>query len=254
MLQRLDRLYRQAATGFAFACLFIGGCLLAATVLPLLALVPGHRRERAQLVVRGTFRFYLAMLRCLSLLKLDIEGREKLAGCRGRLIVANHPSLLDVVMLMALVPDAQCIVKNQLWGNPFLGGLVRRAGYIRNDLEPEELIDACRSTLKRGGNIIIFPEGTRSVPGALPRFHRGFANIATLTRAQVQPVVITCSPPTLCKGDPWWSVPSTRPVFRVLIKDCVDETAYLDHRYRSLASRKLVSRMEAYYAEHLARA
>jgi 1-acyl-sn-glycerol-3-phosphate acyltransferase len=252
MRQQLDRLYRRGATGFAFACLFLGGCILAATVLPSIALLPGHRRERAQIVIRATFRFYLAMLQRLSLLHIDIDGRERLDHCRGRLVVANPPSLLDIVMLMALIPDAQCIIKHQLWSSRFLGGVMRHAGYIRNDLEPGALIEACRASLARGGNIIVFPEGTRSAPGGAPRFHRGFANIATLTGAQVQPIVITCTPPTLRKGDPWWAIPETRPVFQVLIKECLDADSYLGYRYRSVASRKLVERMEAYYAEQLA--
>ncbi|MGE5540445.1 MAG: lysophospholipid acyltransferase family protein [Gemmatimonas sp.] len=254
MLRQLDRLYRQGATGFAFAWLFVGGAALAATVLPLLSLVPGHGRERAQAVIRLTFRWYLAMLRGLSLLRIRVEGRDRLERCRGRVIIANHPSLLDVVILMALVPNAQCIVKSALWSNRYLGGLVRRAGYIRNDLEPEALIAECRAALDRGANIIVFPEGTRSAPGFPPHFHRGFANIATRTGAPVQPVVITCSPPTLCKGEAWWAVPARRPVFRVTVSDCVSPEIYTTYRHRSLASRHLVARIEAYYAEQLAHA
>jgi 1-acyl-sn-glycerol-3-phosphate acyltransferase len=254
MLRQLDRLYRQGATGFAFACLFVGGAVLATTLLPLLPLLPGHRRERAQAVVRMTFQFYLRMLRALSLIRLEVVGRERLARCRGTVIVANHPSLLDVVILMAAVPNAQCIVKSALWNSRYLGGLVRHAGYIRNDLEPEALIAECRAALDRGANIIVFPEGTRSARGAPLRFHRGFANIATLTGATIQPVVITCSPPTLCKGEPWWAVPARRPVFRVIANACLEPAAYSGYRYRSLASRQLVARMEAYYAEQLAHA
>jgi 1-acyl-sn-glycerol-3-phosphate acyltransferase len=160
--------------------------------------------------------------------------------------------LLDVVILMAVVPNAQCIVKSELWNNRYLGVVVRRAGYIRNDLEPELLIAQCRASLERGANIIVFPEGTRSAPGATLRFHRGFANIATMTGAAIQPVVITCSPRTLCKGEPWWAIPARRPVFRVLANACLEPAAYSGYRYRSLASRQLVARMEAYYAEQLA--
>src|SRR5258706_6417212 len=91
MLRQLDRFYRRGATGFAFGCLFLGGCALAATILPMLTIASGDQQERAQRVIRATFRFYLAMLQRLSLLRLDIDGREHLQGCRGRLIVANHP-------------------------------------------------------------------------------------------------------------------------------------------------------------------
>ncbi len=189
------------ATGAAFAFIFLGGGLLAVTALPLIALAGGNGRETPQSIIHACFRFYLKCLHGLGLLRIEIEGREWLAGSAGRLIVANHPSLLDVVILMALIPRAQCIVKHELWDHRLLGPLMRRAGYIRNDLDPSELVAACRLSLDIGSNLIIFPEGTRSRPGHLPRFHRGFANLATMTGAPIQLVVITCDPPTLTKAN-----------------------------------------------------
>jgi len=252
VLKLLDHLYRQAATGFAFACFFLGGSILAAVVFPVLAWFPHYRRQRSQRVIRAVFRFYLGMLQGLGLIRLQIEGRERLDSCRGRLIIANHPSLLDVVMLMALTPNAQCIIKHELWNNRFLGGVMRRAEYIRNDLDGAALIDVCRRALDEGVNIIVFPEGTRSRPGIMPRFHRGFANIATLTQVEILPVVITCAPPTLMKGERWWVVPPTRPTFRIAVGECLESDGYLTDCYRSMDSRRLVARMEAYYAERLA--
>lgn len=252
MLKPLEHLYRQGATGFAFACFFLGGGFLAAVVLPVLGWFPHHRRQRVQGLLRWIFRVYLGMLRGLGLIRLEIEGGDTLRHCQGRLIIANHPSLLDVVILMALTPNAQCIIKRELWNNRFLGGVMRRAEYIRNDLEGGALIEACRRSLDEGGNIIVFPEGTRSRPGVMPRFHRGFANIATLTQVEILPVVITCDPPTLTKGERWWVVPATRPTFRVVVGECLDADGYMTDRYRSMDSRRLVARMEAYYAERLA--
>ena len=250
-MRRLDYLWRLSATGAAFAFIFFGGGLLAVTMLPLLALLPGHRRERAQLVIHQTFRFYVTMLQRLGLLRLQIDGLDRLEHPGGRLIVANHPSLLDVVMLMALIPRAQCIVKNQLWRHPLLGPLMRRAGYIRNDLDPELLVAACQDALDQGNSVIIFPEGTRSRPGEAPRFLRGFANLATLTGAPIQLVVITCDPPTLIKGEPWWHIPPAPPQFRLVIGDRLDANIYLRYPHRSLAARKLVQFLEQYYAEQL---
>jgi 1-acyl-sn-glycerol-3-phosphate acyltransferase len=251
MRRQLDRLWRLAGTGVAFAFIFFGGGLLAATLLPLLALLPGDRRDRVQAIIHRMFRFYMAMLQRLGLLRLEIEGVERLQASEGRLIVANHPSLLDVVMLMALIPKAQCIVKHELWNSFLLGGMMRRAGYIRNDLEPEALVHACREALDRGCSLIVFPEGTRTRPGELPRFRRGFANLATLTGAPIQLVVITCDPPTLVKGEPWWRIPPRKPLFRLVVDECLDANMYLRYSYRSIAARKLVGFLEAHYAEKL---
>ena len=254
VMRWLERQYRRLATGFAFACVFLGGSVIATVMLPPLALFPGDQRRRAQWIIRTAFTFYLLMLRFLRLIRLEVSGGERLRHARGRIIIANHPSLLDVVILMMLTPDAQCIIKHQLWANRYLGALMRRAGYIRNDLEPAELIEACRRSLASGANLIIFPEGSRSAPGSALRFQRGFANIATLTEAAIQPVVITCTPPTLLRGEKWWAVPEVCPVFRVVVPAVVDASSYINYRYRSMASRKLVDRMEEFYAQQLGHA
>ncbi|MDR3439078.1 lysophospholipid acyltransferase family protein [Telmatospirillum sp.] len=253
-MHRIDYWWRLAGTGVAFAFIFFGGGVLAVTLLPLLALVPGAHRHRTQFVIHLFFRGYLRALQCLRIIRIDVEGIAKLATPGGRLVVANHPSLLDVVMLMALIPRAQCIVKHELWNHRFLGHLMRRAGYIRNDLNADDLIAACQASLQAGDSLIIFPEGTRSRPGHPPQFHRGFANLATLTGVPIQLVVITCTPPTLIKGEPWWRIPSERPIFRLVIDECLDADQYMRYRYRSLAARNLTRSLETYYAEKLGNA
>ncbi len=248
MLNRLDHAWRVVATGLAFAFIFFGGGLLATTVLPYLALWPGDPRERSQRVIRATFRFYLAALQGIRLLRLETEGLEGLADSGGAIVIANHPSLLDVVMLMAFIPRCHCIVKHQLWTSRLLGGLVRRAGYIRNDLDGEQMLAACRENLARGAALIVFPEGTRSRPDAPPRFQRGFANLAVLTGAPVLPVLITCDPPTLTKGEAWWTVPKQRPLFRLRVGAPLDTAALTGSAPRALAARRLTHGLERYYA------
>lgn len=242
---------RLIGTGIAFACVFFGGGILAALLLPYLALTRRHRQERARLAVHYAFRTYVAALRLLNLIKLKTEGLGKLRTGSGRIVVANHPSLLDVVLLMSFIPNAQCIVKHQLWNHRFLGLLMRTTGFIRNDLEPEAMIATCQDSIDRGNLLIVFPEGTRTVPGQKPRFQRGFANLALMTGALVQPVTITCDPPTLVKGEKWWHLPPTTPVFTVVVNDCLAPGLYANKPHRSLASRKLVQVLEAFYEERL---
>jgi 1-acyl-sn-glycerol-3-phosphate acyltransferase len=254
LLNSLGYVWRLGGTGIAFTILFGGGALLALTAFPIVHMVtpPGHRRrERNQFLICVLFRFYVAMLQFLRLISLEVEGGEKLQNGAGRLIVANHPSLLDVVLLMALVRRAQCVVKKELWESPYLGRLVRGAGYIRNDLELDAMLTACRSALSGGNSLIIFPEGTRTVPRKPMHLRRGFANIATLLEAPIQLVTITCEPPTLVKGDRWWAIPPRRPLFRVEVGDCLDVAGSLGCKYRSVAVRELVRRVEDYYAERL---
>jgi 1-acyl-sn-glycerol-3-phosphate acyltransferase len=250
VLSRLDYAWRLAATGLAFAALGLGGFVMALTVIPLFtcAIGDGRARERrAQGIIRASFRLYVFMLRRLGVLSLEIAGEERLASCRGTLVIANHPTLLDVVLIMALLPNAQCVVKHQLWRHPLLGPVVRAAGYLRNDRDAEALIESCRIAVASGSNLIIFPEGTRSVPGHPLRFQRGFAHIATLTGADLQLVTITCDPVTLVKGKAWYAIPDRRPAFRVEIGERLETAAFLAGPSRARGARKMVAHLEAYY-------
>lgn len=250
ILRPLSLAWRLVAGGFGVAVFFGGGALLALTAFPLIRVLsrdPAVRHRNTQRAIHRIFRGYLRMLQLLGVISVDLSRASSLATLRGKMIVANHPTLLDVVLLMAVVPRVQCIVKHQLWSSPFLGGVVRQAGYIRNDMQSEQLVAACRRAIDSGRNIIVFPQGTRSHPGAALRFHRGFANIALLAQADIQTVRITCEPLYLGKGEPWWRVPPRIPKFTLISGESVEVGALMS-RPRALAARSLVRQLEFYYA------
>jgi 1-acyl-sn-glycerol-3-phosphate acyltransferase len=254
VLNGVNYLWRLIGTGLAFATFFGGGLMLAITVFPVIALLvrEDQKRVRAtQAVIHHAFRFFIGVLEMLGIIKLDVHGLAALKSASGRLIIANHPTLLDVVILMSLIPHAQCIVKAELWHNRYLGGVMRWAGYIRNDLEPEALLEACRRAMAEGKDLIIFPEGTRSRPGESLQFRRGFANIALLAEAQIQLVTIDCRPIMLSKGDPWWKIPARRSHFRITVGERLDAADTLGYQYRSIAARHLVKRLQTYFTEQL---
>ncbi len=247
---RLFRLWRIPATGFAFASLGVGGLALALFCFPLLRIIapnPATGRRWTQRAISSVFQCYLLMLRGLGLITVEVEGRDKIAASRGKLVVANHPTLLDVVLLMALVRNAQCVVKHQLWSNWFLGPVVRAAGYVRNDIAGEDFVAACRRALAEGNNLIIFPEGTRSVPGQPLRLQRGFANIALLVPADMQLLRLQCKPITLVKGEPWWRVPERRANFRVTVGELLPVAPFLACGPRAIGSRRLTSHLLEYW-------
>ncbi len=247
----LDVSWRVSATGLAFLCIFFGGGVLALVLQPMLALFPGNRRDRTQRAIHRLFGIYLKGLQLGGLLRLKVDGIEKLSEAQGCMVVANHPSLLDVVILMSLIPRAQCIVKHQLWDHRFLGPLMRQAGYISNALPAEQMIAACSASLEAGESLIVFPEGTRSQPGQKLALQRGFAHLATMTSARILPVVITCDPPTLVKGERWWQIPPYPPLFRLVVGERLETDSFMQNTNRSLAARHLVSHLGLYFEERL---
>ena len=202
---------RTLGTGLLFAVFGIGGLLLATVVIPPLGWLrgPGNDRElMAQRVIHHSFRLFTWFGSRLRLLGLDEHGTERLER-PGQLVIANHPSLLDVVYLISRMPQADCVVKRELWRNPMLRSVVRVCGYIPND-GGEAVIDACSERLSRGRSVILFPEGSRSPYGNLGPFQRGAAYVALASKCPITPVVIQVRPPALKKGQPWYALPNER--------------------------------------------
>lgn len=248
------QIWRGFGTALFLTLVGVGGTLMAVTLFPLITLLtrnPDIRRTRIQTLLHHTFRLYCAAIQALRLADISFSGTEKLQKLRGTLLIANHPSMLDVVMIMATLPHVQCVVKANLWRNPFFRLTVSGAGYIRNDLPPDDFVAACAHALQQGQNLIIFPEGTRTLPGTLPRLRRGFANIATIAEANVQLLTLRCDPPILYKGHPWWIVPKDRSSFHLSVGECLDIKQFMVYPFRALAARKLAEHVNDYYVEHL---
>ncbi len=245
----LDWLWRVLGTGHCFSFLFVGGFILAITALPWVRRRPGSEFEknaRARRIIHHTFRFYLWQMQKLGLMTLEIVGRENLQYAPGKLVIANHPSLLDVVILISLLPDCDCVVKGAL-RRSLVSGVIRATGYTDNS-NGDAMLARCRESMAAGFPLIVFPEGTRSTPGQPLVFQRGAANIAVRCNVDILPVHISCNPPTLLKGEPWYKIPARRPHFRVEIR----QPLVLAHLVEtgtapSLATRQLNRQLLDYY-------
>ncbi len=253
---RLNRLWRIVGTGLSFFSFGFGGVLLGVLAFPLLDLFILDRvvrRRWSRLLVQRSFAFHFELMRRLGVLTYEVRGRERLAR-DGLLILANHPTLIDVVLLVSLLPNADCVVKSKLARNPFTRGPVRAAGYISND-DSAALIDDCVSAVRRGGNLVVFPEGTRSEREGRLRLQRGAANIAVRGRLNITPVLLSCSPMTLGKGEKWYNVPLRR--FHVLadVQPDIEIAPFLqDGCSEAIAARRLTEHLTHYFQSGTSRA
>ncbi|TRO26777.1 1-acyl-sn-glycerol-3-phosphate acyltransferase [Ectopseudomonas mendocina] len=237
----------------SFALFGVGGVLLRVLVFPVLGLLPGdvlQRRTRARAVVSWTFRVFVQFMFRTGVLTYEVEGAERL-GRPGQMVIANHPSLIDVVVLIAFIRDANCVVKQSLWENPCMRGPIRAAQYISNS-GSMDMLDEAAGALQSGETLIIFPEGTRTVPGSNPEFHRGAAAIAVRGASVVTPVVISVTPTTLTKAEPWYSIPSRRFHFRLRVGEDIDPRQFTEQAPLPIASRKLNDHLHQHFMKELA--
>ena len=250
MIDRLARAWRVFGTGLSFLAFGVGGLFLGVVVLPVMLLVvrdEARRRRWARGAVQASFAAHVELMRCLGLMTYEIRGRERLRR-DGLLILANHPTLIDVVFLIAQMPNADCIVKSALLRNPFMRGPVTAAGYVFND-SGAGLIEDCVAAVRRGGNLVIFPEGTRTRRGEPLKLQRGAAHVALRGGFDVTPVRIRCTPMTLGKGEKWYRVPPRRMLFSMWVGDDIPIAGFRgDEDGDAVAARRLTEHLADYFS------
>ena len=254
MLYKLNYIWRVFATGLSFATFGIGGLFLSLFVFPVVKLLnpdPMVRKRKARYLIHRCWRFFIAFMQSLGIFTFDLEqARRDLEGVEGKVIIANHPSLIDVVALISLIPKADCVVKQGLWDNFFLKRVVRVADFINNDQDVNKLIENCKKTLQEGYNLVIFPEGTRTVPNKPIKLQRGAANIAVRCEQNLLPVIIDCNPTTLTKQEKWYQIPSRRAQFSMRVIEEIDVTPFIQNeKNQSIAARRLTDHIQTVFTE-----
>ena len=200
---RIGQLWRLCGTAVSFTVFGLGGLFLGLLAFPALMLFVRQTRRRqalARSMIARSFSAFIWLMKSLGVLSYEINGDPRKAPKQNCLIIANHPTLIDVVFLIALFPQSDCVIKSALWRNPFTRGAVSAANYISNDGGPD-VIERCVARLRGGSALVLFPEGTRTEPHAKPVFKLGAAAVAVRASSTLQPVLIRCDPLTLYKND-----------------------------------------------------
>lgn len=239
----LRQLYEYAALWFGLGSLGAGclvWCLLAAILHPVLPKRLGTCLGRS-VIMRG-FRLYLWLLQVSGACRFDLSELDKLRDEGALIIAPNHPCLLDAVMVLSRLPNLACIMKASLIDNVFLGAGARLARYIRNDSLLGMAVRAV-DELKAGGQLLVFPEGTRTTALPVGPFRGVFPVLASRAAVPVQTVFIETNSPYLCKG---WSL-FRRPVMPI------EYRVRLGERFQPQGDLAAFTRsLEAYYAKALA--
>ena len=220
----------------AFICLWGLPFALIFLILPKQWRVPLGRRTIAH-----AFSAYLWFLQCFCGVRLDCSALDSLRHDRPLILVANHPSLLDAVVLLSRLPQATCVMKATLRGNILFGPVARFSGYISNE-HPLNLIKQACNELAAGAHLVIFPEGTRTLEFPVNTFGQTAALIARRSGVPVQTLLISFNTPYLGKKWPLHRKP--RLPLHISVK--------LGQRFDAVTDKEMLTqKLETYYRQHL---
>ena len=233
----------RVASGFvvygALGLAVIAGCVAVAACVWDRA----RRQEICQGLIHRGMRLYARYTTAAGIFRVEFPEAEQLRAARGTIFAPNHATLMDATHFLARLPRLVCVMKKSVAANPFMGVSSALAGYLPMG-EGTEFIRRGRDALLAGDNLLMFPEGTRTVAPPVNRFKGGFALMASLAGAPVQTVFIETPVLFMGKQWPWWQTPLLPLPIRVT----------LGERFRvptGQGAREFGAELEAYFRREL---
>ena len=214
------RIIRSFLCVICFAIFGAGALGLGGIIFPIMLFVcrrPAAQRRILSQSIHKSWRFFVWLMKIMRLISVRGVDARQMKNLRGHIIIANHPSLIDVVILISLIPRCVCVVKKSLFHNIFIKRVIRHI-YLSNDMGLEEFIERGTEFLKSGYNVVIFPEGTRTVENRKTMLHRGFAYLHLKSGRPILPIHIDNMPPILGKTQKWYDVGTRTSVYTLKLK------------------------------------
>lgn len=217
-------------------------CLLGLPFAFLFLILTERRRVLlGRRAIAHSFSIYLWYLRLFFFVRIDCSELRAIQNTRPLIVVANHPSLLDAVILLSRLPYALCVMKAKLKNNILFGIAARVSGYISNE-SPKDLVQQACNDLAKGAHLLIFPEGTRTTQQPVNPFGKTTALIALRSGVAIQTVFIDFGSPYLGKSWPLFRKPILPLRISVKLGEKFDPSS-------DIAG--LTEKMESYYRQQL---
>lgn len=180
---------------FLCACIFLQLYMLPILLLPI-------NREKKKLAVHKMIywiiRFYLYTVRA----KIVRENPYGETYKKPAVIIANHQSFIDVLMMLSTTPKIVMMTKHYVWKSPIFGWIVRYADFFSEGNGYEGLEEKLKERVAEGYSIMVFPEGTRSADCSIQRFHKGAFYLANMLKLDILPMLIYGTGQILSKSQP----------------------------------------------------
>lgn len=193
---------------FYLMLLWLGVMLLVGNIglVPLVLTPRSFREPLVQQLISAVFRLFLHGAARCGLMRLDLRALDALNRQHNLVLVANHPSMIDVFLVISRVRRAVCLMKASIGGNILFGVGARLAGYVPNG-RVDTMLRSAVAALEHGPHLLVFPEGTRTIRQPVNDIKPGAALIAKRSGVPLQTILIRTNSPYLSKGWPLFRPP-----------------------------------------------
>ncbi len=159
-------------------------------IIPVIKLLPLKKSTR-KLIAHRTIHFFSKTIVYWNLnLSKVLVNITKDTFEKPSLLIANHQSDIDLVLLLMLHPKIVILANKKAWKNPFFGPVIRFADFIYVDEGLDKVAGIVQQRIKQGYSVLIFPEGTRSNDCTIKRFHKGAFYIADKLNMKILPIML----------------------------------------------------------------
>lgn len=183
---------------------FVTGCFIAALMIPFLMLFPVSHDRRVLLFRKFIRAVVFIPVRLSPTVRIFFDNSHREDFSRPAVIIANHQSFIDILMLLSLHPKIIMMTNKWVWNSPFFGHVVRFAGFLYHKDGIENHIAEIARMREKGYSLLIFPEGTRTPDMDVHRFHKGAFRIAEELEMDILPVVIYGNGNLVSKRQPFY--------------------------------------------------
>lgn len=265
----MPRFLRILFTASAFAAFFLTAAVIGRLLLPLALHWPGppeRRAARRERILLWSYRSFIGYMRTLRLIQFERPALPTDLPGPGQpyLLISNHPSLIDVLVLTSTLPGLTSVAKASWFRSWLMRPLLEYAGYIpgaddralaeAGDADSGEdhspVLERMTAHLRAGHPLLVFLEASRSHERSLRRFRRGAIAAAIRAGVPIVPAFVSVVPPMLMKHQAWYDVPRRGGHYKVEFFPVI-QTAGTDLDSRTL-TRELRARYEQRHAQMLA--
>lgn len=208
------KIFRSALVLFSFGIFGIGAFIINFLLFPAakLFIKKENLNNFYSETIHKTWMFFTNFLIFTGVMKLNVKDLEEIKKIKNKIIVSTHPSFIDVVILIGLIPKTTCIAKDALAQNPIMKNILNTI-FITNEANLKEFKQRTKELLDEGFNIIIFPSGIRHRKNEFPKIKKGAALIALNAKKNIVPLKLYTDFDFLFIHQPIWEAGENPVIF-----------------------------------------